>query len=133
MWNHWRGRYGLGEEQQRVVWGAVDASSEDNSALDGRKSSGKEVEKEKEKGSIRFKTYDGEIVDVTAEIGQNLVEVGRANDLPSLEGVCGGNLGTPFFGYSCRSTQGLISGACRMRNLSPLPPDRSARPSTGTG
>ena len=43
--------------------------------------------------TLRFKTYEGEEKVVHARVGENLLEVGKENDLPSLEGVCDGNLG----------------------------------------
>lgn len=83
MWDHWRGRYGLTEAQQGDVWASVDAGY-GQAALDAVS---------KETVRLRFQTYDGEVREVDAELGRSLLEVGKANDLPSLEGVCGGNLG----------------------------------------
>ncbi|KAK8850758.1 hypothetical protein IAR55_004678 [Kwoniella newhampshirensis] len=97
MWTHWRGRYGLTEEQQAIIWTEVDPSnsasgtksSEQNTAVkatEGGPPMGEETVK------LRFNTFEGEEKIVEGKTGENLLEVGKANDLPSLEGVCGGNL-----------------------------------------
>lgn len=100
VWQHWRGRYGLSEEEQAAVWGNVEAySRKDNSdyrpsvpetksdrGLSNLKESTKEVQ-------LVFKTWEGEVKHVTAKSGETLLEVARREGLPSMEGVCGGNLG----------------------------------------
>lgn len=48
---------------------------------------------EKKKVSLMFKTFEGENRLVSAFIGDNLLNVARREDLPSMEGTCGGNLG----------------------------------------
>ncbi|OCF36001.1 hypothetical protein I316_02496 [Kwoniella heveanensis BCC8398] len=83
LWPHWRGRYGLTEDQQAKLWSRmskVEHKKEDFMA------------NENERVTLRFKTFEGEEKVVSANIGENLLEVGKKHDLPSLEGVCGGNL-----------------------------------------
>ncbi|WWC64948.1 uncharacterized protein I303_107562 [Kwoniella dejecticola CBS 10117] len=89
MWNHWRGRYGLTEAQQAELWSKVDPSKTVTSASARTPAS---LETRAERVELRFKTFEGELRTVNARIGSNLLEVGKENDLPSLEGVCGGNL-----------------------------------------
>jgi hypothetical protein len=48
---------------------------------------------EKKKVSLMFKTFEGENRVVSAFIGDSLLNVARREDLPSMEGTCGGNLG----------------------------------------
>ncbi len=96
MWEHWRGRYGLSEEQQRIVWESVDASKTESTEEKIRSGQDGIVDgkgKKAEKVLLRFRTFDGEIKEVQAGLGKSLLDIGKANDLPSLEGVCGGNLG----------------------------------------
>lgn len=102
IWTHWRGRYGLTEEQQATLWDAVDpARSSPQAEPEG--SAGGLVESHysshapppvAETVMLRFKTWEGDVREVPTKIGQTLLEVGKAHDLPSLEGTCGGNLGT---------------------------------------
>ena len=96
MWEHWRGRYGLTEAQQAAVWEKVKPGNVEEGKAD--QPGTKEITPGK-KVLLRFRTYDGEVKEVDAEIGQTLLDVGKANGLPSLEGVCGGNLG-PFSSLS---------------------------------
>lgn len=88
---HWRGRYGLTGEQQALLWDSVDPSRQLHIASTSHETAEK---KEQEIVTLRFKTYEGEEKVVQAQVGENLLEVGKKNDLPSLEGVCDGNLGT---------------------------------------
>ncbi|WRT70947.1 uncharacterized protein IL334_007946 [Kwoniella shivajii] len=82
MWAHWRGRYGLTEGQQAEVWNRFNLyKGRSTAAVD-----------DAEQVELRFKTFEGEEKVVKAGLGSNLLEVGKENDLPSLEGVCGGNL-----------------------------------------
>ena len=83
LWSHWRGRYGLTEEQQLDLWARV--KPETLAAPEQGTSLGPAVK-------LRFQTFEGEIKDVTAQMGDNLLHVGKENNLPSIEGVCGGNL-----------------------------------------
>lgn len=87
MWAHWRGRYGLSEADQAQVWASVAASREDP-AVETRQTEkgGKEV-------GLRFRTFEGEVREVRGTMGESLLEVGKQEGLPALEGVCGGNLG----------------------------------------
>ena len=82
MWTHWRGRYGLTTAQQEALW--ADILSPVPSAPAPRV--------ELEETTLRFKTFEGDIKEVRAALGKNLLEVGKENNLPALEGVCGGNL-----------------------------------------
>ncbi|ORY26809.1 Sucrase/ferredoxin-like-domain-containing protein [Naematelia encephala] len=108
MWNHWRGRYGLSELQQEDVWRRLqqevifgaDTKTEADVAVSGAERKKVEAEvsvhgtdaTEKTKVMLRFKTWEGEVREVDASLGQNLLQVGKDHDLPALEGVCGGNL-----------------------------------------
>ncbi|KIR24626.1 hypothetical protein I309_06546 [Cryptococcus deuterogattii LA55] len=89
MWKHWRGRYGLTLEQQATLWDSVDPSRHPHIASTSHETAAKNVQ---ETVTLRFKTYEGEEKVVHARVGENLLEVGKENDLPSLEGVCDGNL-----------------------------------------
>lgn len=91
MWKHWRGRYGLTLEQQALLWDSVDPSCHPHIASTSHETAAKNVQ---ETVTLRFKTYEGEEKVVHTRVGKNLLEVGKENDLPSLEGVCDGNLGT---------------------------------------
>ncbi|ODN96457.1 hypothetical protein L198_04171 [Cryptococcus wingfieldii CBS 7118] len=79
LWSHWRGRYGLTGDQQAKLWSMVDPNAE-------------KVQDQRETVQLRFRTFEGEERLVQGKVGENLLEVGKENDLPSLEGVCGGNL-----------------------------------------
>jgi hypothetical protein len=85
---HWRGRYGLTESEQHALWSTIDPSSSSSKPEPESKS-----EMGKKKVILQFKTFEGEIRDVEAEIGDTLLQVARKADLPSMEGSCGGNLG----------------------------------------
>lgn len=89
MWGHWRGRYGLTEEEQKVIWNQVDP----NSSMTDDMPNDNVVGIAKDKVFLRFRTFEGEMKEIEAEVGQTLLDVGKANGLPALEGVCGGNLG----------------------------------------
>ncbi|WVF67796.1 hypothetical protein IAT40_002557 [Kwoniella sp. CBS 6097] len=83
LWPHWRGRYGLTEDQQADIWSKTGKPGVNEEAAQDTQS---------DKVTLRFKTFEGEEKVVNANIGENLLEVGKKHDLPSLEGVCGGNL-----------------------------------------
>lgn len=94
MWQHWRGRYGLTEIEQAGVWGGVGWAHKEEKLFEDaglRESQGKEVEDQKV--AMRFKTFEGEIRDVQAGLGETLLTVGKRETLPAIEGVCGGKLG----------------------------------------
>ncbi|WVO15863.1 hypothetical protein L204_103525 [Cryptococcus depauperatus] len=80
MWNHWRGRYGLTADQQSHFWALISQSDTVN-----------QKEEVKETVQLRFKTFEQREIVVNAKLGENLLQVGKENGLPSLEGVCGGN------------------------------------------
>lgn len=40
---------------------------------------------------LHFRTYSGETIQAQAPVGATLLEVAKMNDLPALEGTCGGN------------------------------------------
>lgn len=82
MWEHWRGRFGLSESQQAEVWASVSGPSITPAP-----------ESEGEKVKLRFRTFEGDVREVDAALGESLLRVGKENDLPALEGTCGGNLG----------------------------------------
>lgn len=82
MWTHWRGRYGLSTAQQEALWADISSPAPTAPLPQTR---GEET-------TLRFKTFDGDIREVRAALGKNLLEVGKEHDLPALEGVCGGNL-----------------------------------------
>ena len=88
--NHWRGRYGCTESEQEAIWTTKNGSFS-NSDITPAKEEATEAKKVVE---LKFKTYEGELRVVGANIGDTLLQVARANDLPSMEGSCGGNLGT---------------------------------------
>jgi hypothetical protein len=88
---HWRGRYGLTESEQEEIWAIKKphAASEAKAKV--------EVKEERKVVELKFKTYEGELRTVNANIGDTLLQVARANELPSMEGSCGGNLGMSLF------------------------------------
>lgn len=96
VWSHWRGRYGLTEGAQAEVWAKVDPASESEDA-EVKQSRIQEVPTADTPTvvQLRFKTFEGEIKEVEAKVGENLLQVGKRHNLPSIEGVCGGNLGEP--------------------------------------
>jgi len=88
---HWRGRYGCSETEQANIWSSINPSPST-----GPSDSGSVVtQKERKKVELRFKTYEGDLKIVQAGVGDTLLQVARENDLPSMEGSCGGNLGKP--------------------------------------
>jgi hypothetical protein len=91
---HWRGRYGLTESEQHALWSTIDPTP-----ISPSSSAEPEPESEmgKKKVILQFKTFEGEIREVEAEIGDTLLQVARKADLPSMEGSCGGNLGMLCF------------------------------------
>jgi hypothetical protein len=90
---HWRGRYGSTEEEQAKIWASINPDP------------GADLEIESKKQAtvpLRFKTFEGEIKVVDAKIGDTLLQVARQWDLPSMEGSCGGNLGTSPLSFPSR-------------------------------
>lgn len=53
----------------------------------------KEEGKAAETVALRFRTFEGEEKNVKAKVGDSLLDVAWDNNLPSMEGTCGGNLG----------------------------------------
>lgn len=93
LWENWRGRFGLSEEDQLKLWETVDPSRIPRSQAQTDSAQSQDAGAAAEEVLLRFKTWEGVVREVQAKIGQTLLEVGKANDLPSLEGTCGGNLG----------------------------------------
>jgi ferredoxin len=91
MWKHWRGRYGLSEEDQGRLWASVRAGHEELGFGSTRAREKEEVGVEVVK--LRFRTFESEVKEVDGRLGEDLLDVGRREGLPALEGVCGGNLG----------------------------------------
>jgi hypothetical protein len=89
---HWRGRYGCTESEQEELW-----AIKNQSLLRTDTTPVKEETREEKKVELKFKTYEGELRVVKASIGDTLLQVARANDLPSMEGSCGGNLGMSLY------------------------------------
>ncbi|WVQ95440.1 hypothetical protein IAU59_002537 [Kwoniella sp. CBS 9459] len=88
LWSHWRGRYGLTEDQQAEVWSRMsEVGNKDTTKVEQTFE-----ERKSQQVTLRFKTFEGEEKVVRAGVGESLLEVGKKHDLPSLEGVCGGNL-----------------------------------------
>jgi hypothetical protein len=100
---HWRGRYGLTESEQEELWATKNPDTIPEAIAKGEaitKAKGKaeqEAREEKKVVELKFKTYEGELRTVNANVGDTLLQVARANDLPSMEGSCGGNLGMSLF------------------------------------
>jgi hypothetical protein len=91
---HWRGRYGCTESEQEEIWAIKNPHlTSEMKATVSVKGAEEVKEEKKEKVELKFKTYEGELRVVKASIGDTLLQVARANDLPSMEGSCGGNLG----------------------------------------
>jgi hypothetical protein len=98
FWSHWRGRYGLTEGAQAEVWAKVDPASQAGETEEVKDSGIEEANTPPTADTptvvqLRFKTFEGEIREVEAKVGENLLQVGKRHNLPSIEGVCGGNLG----------------------------------------
>jgi len=101
---HWRGRYGLTESEQEEIWTIKNPHTIHEATAKGEaitKAKGKaeqEPREERKMVELKFKTYEGELRTVKASVGDTLLQVARTNDLPSMEGSCGGNLGmSPFY------------------------------------
>jgi len=92
---HWRGRYGLTESEQEEIWTIKNPHTIHEATAKGEAIGKAEQEPREEKKvvELKFKTYEGELRTVKASVGDTLLQVARANDLPSMEGSCGGNLG----------------------------------------
>jgi hypothetical protein len=100
FWQHWRGRYGFSTQEQERFWASVDPtppSLSDAPATAGPAGLGPTF-------PLRFRTFEGEERIVKAAIGETLLQVARRGDLPSMEGSCGGNLGTSSSSLSLFST-----------------------------
>lgn len=80
-WEHWRGRFGWSKEKQAEFGVSL---GEGGAKLKTDRG---------DKVSLTFRTFDGVDKHVEARIGDTLLEVAQVNDLPSMEGMCGGNLG----------------------------------------
>jgi hypothetical protein len=96
MWQFWRGRYGLTEIEQAGVWGGVGwAHGEEKRAeeLGTSKRADSASSDTSEMVTMSFKTYEGEMKQVEASTGETLLEIGKREGLPAIEGVCGGKLG----------------------------------------
>jgi len=106
---HWRGRYGLTESEQEEIWATKNPDSTSKSRTNSnttptpRSTSNTTSAKARKKVELKFRTYEGELRTVEASIGDTLLQVARANDLPSMEGSCGGNLGMSLF-YSLQQS-----------------------------
>lgn len=92
MWQHWRGRYGLSEDDQARVWAKVDPAST-TAPIEPSSSTDSGSPAAPQKVSLRFRTFEGEEKLVEASMGDTLLHVGKEAGLPALEGVCGGHLG----------------------------------------
>ncbi|KAG8953882.1 hypothetical protein FRC04_001512 [Tulasnella sp. 424] len=79
---HWRGRMGLSKDQQSQLY--VESLPKEERAEVSTDSS--------QSYSIPFTTWDGSKIMVDAKPGQNLMEIAKAAGLPSIEGICGGQL-----------------------------------------
>jgi len=113
LWQHWRGRMGLTEAQQAGLWDVVDPERDGPAGLLGHHHVGSDNAAAPPAGEIgvetvtlRFKTWEGDVREVQAHVGQTLLQVGKAHDLPSLEGTCGGNLGTSLPNFPTRDVLG---------------------------
>lgn len=96
FWAHWRGRHGASEEEQARFWATVDPSRPSSiSPADTPVSA--EPTTAKDPVNLVFRTWEGEKRIVPAYHGETLLQVARREDLPSMEGTCGGNLGTSHF------------------------------------
>lgn len=92
MWQHWRGRYGLTEVEQAGVWGGTSwAHGEERIAE--KLGTTSDTATPTAKVRLKFKTYEGEMKDVEADVGETLLAVGKREGLPAIEGVCGAKLG----------------------------------------
>ena len=110
LWTHWRGRYGLSEEEQGALWAEVNPDrrgqeqgqrlGQGQGDIEGRLQVREQVEQGQgrvEKVVLRFKTWEGQVKDVEASLGEDILQLGLKNRLPAIEGVCGGNLGKSSF------------------------------------
>lgn len=85
MWEHWRGRYGHTEEEQEALWRSTQPAAQEEPASPAPTLSGTV--------DLTFQTFEGETRRVKAKFGESLLEIGKREDLPAMEGVCGGHLG----------------------------------------
>jgi hypothetical protein len=97
---HWRGRYGCTESEQEEIWAFKNQSLPKSGTNPAKGEDEQEPKKEKKVVELKFKTYEGELRTVKASVGETLLQVARANDLPSMEGSCGGNLGMSPYSHS---------------------------------
>lgn len=90
MWAHWRGRFGITEDEQARVWERVRAAFESA----GDKTAGAAtVASTTATVPLTFRTFEGEVRTVDARLGDSLLLVAHEYDLPAMEGTCGGNAG----------------------------------------
>ncbi|KAI8821649.1 Sucrase/ferredoxin-like-domain-containing protein [Fimicolochytrium jonesii] len=86
LWDKWRGRLGLTKEEQEGIYrteiskSSAGAESQPNPAAS------------QETISLTYILPDNATETFEVPVGARLMEIGRDNDLPSLEGTCGGNL-----------------------------------------
>lgn len=121
MWQHWRGRFGMDEEQQADVWAKIEAGIAAAAAPpDTAAASEKPHTHTGKTVPLTFKLHSGEKRVVHARLGDTLLDVGQEHGLPSIEGVCGGNLGEEIW-ISSRVKKSVLTILDRMRNLPRLP------------
>jgi len=67
---------------------------------------------------LKFRTFEGDLRTVNANVGDTLLQVARANELPSMEGSCGGNLGMSFTAFHSSSSS-TTPGSCPSASFRP--------------
>lgn len=81
VWNKWRGRMGLSKDDQVKLY--QQAKSKPLGA--GTSENPGEI-------SITYILPDDTTETIRVPMGKRLMDVGKENDIPSIEGTCGGNL-----------------------------------------
>lgn len=84
--NHWRGRMGLRQDEQKELHLKATQPAQPPSPTP--------ILQPRDRGSptVPFLTWEGKIMNVEADEGQTLMEIAKEAGLPSIEGVCDGKL-----------------------------------------
>lgn len=94
MWAHWRGRFGITEDEQARVWERVRSNFE---KLDKKEAGAATMASTTATVPLTFRTFGGEVRTVDAKLGDSLLLVAHEYDLPAMEGTCGGNAGESVY------------------------------------
>ncbi|KAG0149073.1 hypothetical protein CROQUDRAFT_74757 [Cronartium quercuum f. sp. fusiforme G11] len=85
-WNRWRGQIGLDKDTQ---WAVYDSSLQALSKSTNFQQAPSRFESRKV--IVRFKTFDGEVISLKGQIGEDIRSIAKRGQAPAIEATCGGN------------------------------------------